>query len=699
MATIYQPFTEYRTDGIQRQFTFGFPYLSRSHVMVTRNGGAPALFKWVDDHTLDIHTLFNEPLPFDEPVKIFRQTPDLDAFAEFKDAALMTKDDLNRARLQVLYLIQERSGGLAGSVSVVVQTLTNEIETLSGALDGLAYSQGQLLAGLQTLDDLAVKLGPLEDAQAALQQLIDDTVAGLNGTVNEVVQRLDAVEVRQGNLESAVNSQITTLIGNDMAFAARVDTVEAKIDSIDTGDGDDDSENTDIIAASVIMSAIAEAKSHYSQAKSIEQLKAQYGDAEALIQQERTVRAEADSALAQQITALQATIGENIAQVIEDIQTSVDLVEGKVATVAANYTLKVMAQRQDGKQVMAGIGLNATASNDYTGSEIVMSAQRLVFVDSSNPNGPLKPMFMSGNVDGSPTFVIPSNVMGDRMYPGRLMVDGSIEGRSVAANTITGDKIRAGAITAREIDVSLGTNLLVNATLIGDTSGWNMSSNIVVTSAGLDLLGSAWKMTQYGALVTYQAGADFNGWSIGDRFTSWDSVDIPCDPGQNYEFSAYTGAHRCQMQIILIFLNASGTQIGGASAGELNNAQAAGGQTLGTWKRLFGWGVAPAGSASMRLLVRKSATLPGQSDSYGIFTMPSISAVGPNVTRPSAWGPSGLGTKITPAGISTPSLSALTANIGTLVSYWPDGGRVERDGNGTRIYAPNGVMVVQLGRW
>ncbi len=42
--------------------------------------------------------------------------------------------------------------------------------------------------------------------------------------------------------------------------------------------------------------------------------------------------------------------------------------------------------------------------------------------------------------------------------------------------------------------------------------------------------------------------------------------------------------------------------------------------------------------------------------------------------------------------LNVSSLSAISANIGSLVSYNGQGGRVERDGNGTRIYDNNGVL-------
>jgi Phage T7 tail fibre protein/Domain of unknown function (DUF1983) len=706
MTTIYQPFVEYRTDGTQRQFTFGFPYLARTHVMVTRDGGAPALFKWIDDHTVDVHTLFDEPLPADEPLKIFRQTPDLDAFAEFKaGASLLTQDDLNRARLQVLYLIQERSGGIAGSVSVVVSQLSNEIETLSGALDSLSYSQSQLTAGLQTIGVLGTRMESVENGQAALQQLIDETISSLDGNVLNLKQRVDAVESRQGNLEAGVTSSINTLIAQDMALASRVDSVVAQLDSIDTdGDGQED---TEIISASVIMSAISEAKSHYSQARTLETLQAQFGDTAALIQEERVVRATADSALAQQITALQTEIGENLAQVIQEMKASVQLVEGKVATISSNYTLKVLAQREDGRPVMAGIGLNATSSNDYTGSEIILAAEKLLFVDSSSPNGALVPMFTAGSVDGSPTFVIPSAVFGDRMYPGRLLVDGSIEGRSIAADTITGDRIKAGSVTAELLDVSGGTNRVWNSEMVEMAGSvprqWNMGGNTLGwCSYGRDL-GTAWTIAAGHTAFLQQNATD------GNTNINTASAYAICDPisvvaGERYEFSAFVGVHRCAADIAVYVYSVNGTSLLTSPyvAGQ-TDAQAAegfqGGQVASAYKRIGGFVKMPAGAATARVVIRKASHATGQSDSYLFWTKPFLAPCNPNQTRFSPYNVSGLGTTITPSGISTPSISALSANFGTFVTGDPNGLRTVISGSTVLVYDGNNRLRVRLGVW
>lgn len=710
-TTISQPWASYKTDGINKRYTFGFPYLNRTHIMVTRDGGAPALFRFVDDHTIEAYTLFGDPIPEGEPLKIFRQTPDLDAFADYKDGALLTADELNRARLQVLYLIQERSGGIAGSVSVVVTMLTNEIETLSGALSSLQYSQGQLSAGLQTLGELNTRMESVEDGQSALQDLIDETISKFDSATGLMVTRLDAVEAEQNNLRSSVSSQIATLAGNDMAFASRVDSVEAKVEALDLTGQDGDRED-DIIAAAVITSTIAEAKSHVAQAKTLTTLKSQFGDVEALIQTEATTRATEDSALAQQITALQAEIGDNLAQVIQEMSAEITSVNGRVSKVESNYSLKVMAQRDDGKQVFAGIGLNATASDEYTGSEIILAAERLMFATQTDPNGPLKPMFTAGNVDGSPTFVIPSNVMGDRMYPGRLLVDGSIEARSIAANSITADKLKAGEITTDKLAVGLGANLLhaseftekVSAT---EARGWYLGHTANIQRAWL---GPFYDMVNYTLLGGHTIGISQVGTNNDTNISTSYSV-FYCDvvavtPGTRYEFSVYAGAHNCTADIGVAWYDVNGAGLGSSgyqvTPDETSLAPNTwwGGNALSAYKRIGTIATAPPGAAQVRLHMRKGCHNSAASvNSYAFFTRPFLAETSPSATRLSPYTPSGLRTLITPGGISTPSLSALSATLGLLTSGTAGGLRTEMDGAQIRVYDANNVMRVRMGIW
>lgn len=657
--------TTYTLDGTTTRFTFDWPYLDRSHIMVTVDL-APRGFRFINDHTIECKTLFGEPFP-DGTLKVFRATPDLDAYADFKEAATLTAHDLNRARLQCLYLIQERSGGLGGSVGQAVSNLTNEIETVSGALDTLGVSMGVLTAGLQTLDELGTRITTAVNEGAALRDALDLAIAEFDTTTGSLETRMDSLEATQGNLQASVSTQIATLANSTEAQAARIDSVVARVDGL--GDSDDDLED---VTASIIMSAIAHVKNGTATARRVDALEAEGGaGVRALIQVEQEARVAADAAFATQITTLQAEIDGSLAALEEEMTVTADA----VGNLNAQWVMKASVTRPDGKPVMAGIGLAATSNGDISASEIVMRADRLVFVPAADLSATPKPIMAMGLVDGSPTLIVASNTLGDRSYPGRILVDGSIEARSIKANEITGDKLKAGTITTREIDVSLGSNILKNGSLVTSdgwgTWQWGGAGHVhSVNGAGM-----AWTPANGSALTIQQP----NNW--GGAGADWHTA-FPVVPGERYEFSVYTAAHRCTVELLVEFRNSAEAATGIAYGTEQNAGELPGGMQLSGYKRLHGFAVAPAGSSHAYLIVRKHSTYPGNSDSWLMFAQPMVAVAGPNQTRPSPWGASGLGTKISAAGISTPSLSAITGNMGVLTAG--------------KVQSPDGLFVIDL---
>lgn len=653
--------TTYTLDGTRTRFTFDWPYLERSHIMVTVDLAARP-FKFISDHEIEVKSIFGEPLP-EGKLKIFRVTPDLISLAEFKNAAKLSASDLNRARLQCLFLIQERSGGMGGSIAQAVQLLTNEIETISGALDTLEVSLGVLTAGLQTLDDLNAKIVVVTNEAAALRDALNQEIIDRAEDITAIEQRVQTVEVSQGNLSAQVTQQVSTLLMADLAQAHRSDTLEARIDNVDSLD-----KVTDMIAASLIQTSVAQAKGDKALVRTITTLEATMrDDVRALLQEERLAWATADAAFAQQLLTLQATVDEDIAQVIEDMQATADRVDG----VSAQWTMKAVVQRADGSPVFAGIGLAATSNNEISKSEIVMQADRLVFVAADALEATPKTIMAAGLVDGSPTLVIPSNNMGDRSYPGRILVDGSIEGRSIKANEITGDKLKAGTITTREIDVALGVNILQSSTFVDGLTGWTTGGNLGATF-GVDL-DANWTAVGGHTAYIYENGAAHAGDGAYNAILA--SVAFAVTPSTRYEFSAYTGAHRANVYLRMYFYNAAGVIVH-APFSDYNMQEASGGVALATYKRIGGFGNAPATAASARLFFVKDPTTAGNADSYGMIAYPFVAEAKPNQTRFAPWGPSGLGTRITPAGITTPSLSAISANLGTITAGHLDVGTI-----------------------
>ncbi|KVL67360.1 phage tail fiber protein [Burkholderia ubonensis] len=710
--------TTYQTDGSTTVWSFDFPYLDRSNVFVTVNSAARK-FSFVDDHTIKCADLYGNPFPAGLPLVISRATPDLITLAEFKDAANLTAEDLNRARLQCLFLIQERSGGIAGSVGTVISNMTNEIETISGALNDLSYMQGVLQAGIGQFDGLNNRLTKVENSALALldqiQQEIDNRVSGESA----LFQRMDDVDLKVGNLAASVRSDITLLQSGNEILAAKTDQLSAHLDAL--ANGDDTTDGSEELAASVISAAITQVKQDTEQnnkrmllAQKVDALEVKMSDeidgklkeVSALIQQEQRARIEADAGLdgnikvmSEQITTLQSQINDNLAIIVQDMHTQIDQTNGKVTNLEAQYTLKAQVTRDDGTVVMGGIGVAATANDEYVGSKIALMANGVVFCDPNNANGPLVPFLESGIVDGSPTLVVPSARVGDRTLPGRVLVDGSVEARSIKANTITGDKIVGGSISADKLQVGLGVNLLKNSTLM-NLQGW---------------------YTWWGGGGSGDFGKDNPDWTVAGGHTmyvrsagQWGTLDpnaalvgvyadnVPVTGGNFYEFSGYVGVHRCAANVGVEWLDSNGAIISAAGFGSAGTqtgvGQAGGGKALTGYIRIGAIARAPANAASARLQFHKGMNVAPDTDSWLFVTQPMLAETFSGATRLSPYSPSGLGTLITPEGISTPSLSALSANIGLLRTS-ASGQRLEIDGNQLRVYDANNVLRVRVGVW
>ncbi|HEF4732929.1 DUF1983 domain-containing protein [Burkholderia multivorans] len=692
--------TTYQTDGTTTVWEFDWPYLDRSDVFVTVNGAARK-FSFIDDHTIKCADLYGNPFPAGLPLVINRSTPDLVSLAEFKDAAKLTAEDLNRARLQCLFLIQERSGGMAGAVGTVISNMTNEIETISGALNDLSYMQGVLTAGLAQFDGLNERLTKVENGAKALLEQIQQEIDNRTSGESALYQRMDSMDLKVGNLAASVRSDITLLQTSNEVLAAKTDQLSAHLDALDTPDGGEE------LAASIISAAITQVKQDSVLSKKVETLEAKMTSAidgklteiSALVQTEQEARVKEDEALAAQIATLQSQIGDNLATVVQDMRAQIDATNGKVSGLEAQYTLKAQVKRDDGTIVMGGIGVAATANDNYVGSKIALMANGVVFCDPNNANGPLVPFLESGIVDGSPTLVVPSARVGDKTLPGRVLVDGAVEARTIKANSITGDKLVAGSISTDKLQVGLGANLLKNSTFV-NLQGW------ATWSAGggtgdLVLDQPDWFPTGGHAAAVRSVGV----WGSTDPnaiLVGLYSEKVPVVGGSYYEFSGYVGVHRCAANVGIEWYDANGAMISANGYGAPGTAttvgQAAGGKALAGYVRIGGIAKAPANAASALIQFHKGMNVSPDTDSWMFVTQPMIAETSSSATRLSPYTPSGLGTLITPAGISTPSLSALSANIGLLRTA-ASGARTEISNNLIQTFDANNVLRIRLGVW
>lgn len=191
--------------------------------------------------------------------------------------------------------------------------------------------------------------------------------------------------------------------------------------------------------------------------------------------QSATAAANSASAAATSYNNTVSATGSLTAQVssVQQAQTSMD---GRLQTAEANYTLKVVTTRSDGKKVLGGIGIASVDNGTVQQSEILLQADRLVFVPSSNPNAAPVGLLQVGTVNGVTTLVVPQALIGDAVILGRML-----------AGSITADKL---ALTTGSVSAASASNVPLSAVGAAGSGGFyaSMSSNVAsgyVTSGGL----------------------------------------------------------------------------------------------------------------------------------------------------------------------------------------------------------------------
>ena len=268
------------------------------------------------------------------------------------------------------------------------------------------------------------------------------------------------------------------------------------------------------------------------------------------------------------------------------------------------------------------------------------------------------------------------------------------------------DNATVGA-NSTNLTVGLGANLLYNAGLNLSNDGWWGYPN-----AGRNLNG--WNIAQggsrYGTFVLFE-----NGYTGGGAMYIDGANKVPVVPGQRYEVSIYTGAHRCRVAIGVDFWDANGTYLNNGNNvtvvnGGENNEEASGGILLASYKRIGAFVTAPANAATARFICWKNETKPGLGNSYLFACLPFFGVAGAGQTELSPWseGSSSINTQINNNNASTYIANAAigAAQIGSIalvgannfsVASATSGERMTMDNQVIKIYDSSGVLRVKLG--
>lgn len=235
---------------------------------------------------------------------------------------------------------------------------------------------------------------------------------------------------------------------------------------------------------------------------------------------------------------------------------------------------------------------------------------------------------------------------------------------AISAAKVTGQLVSAqisnGAITGSKLGVGVGSNQLIGAVPGTNPNryfqmGWN-PDNVTLGGAGdggpilspifgTGFPGAVWTMPDQGTFAVQQPNATPNTSTVGvtnalDFYFKYPtgldgsySVMYPVEAGKTYEFSLYSGAHRCNVAIFVEWFDANQVSLNQTTPFVWNNYEQLGGTNLNTYKRLVSRGVAPSTARFGRLIVRKCLTLSGQTDSWLMATRAMFAETTANATE------------------------------------------------------------------
>ncbi|MFG6462251.1 hypothetical protein ACG04Q_11785 [Roseateles sp. DXS20W] len=183
-------------------------------------------------------------------------------------------------------------------------------------------------------------------------------------------------------------------------------------------------------------------------------------------------RAQSDSALATQATTLRSEYNGPLSSLNSSVSTLQTAVAG-AGGLQAQFALKTVATRSDGRPVIGYVGLASTAPSDGTGgSELILQAGRILFVPDSNPNAAPSQMMVLGTVNGVSTLVVPAAVIGDAtIAAGKLSVPylSAISGNmgTLIAGSITAGFYQSDVPGAKRVTINEANDVRIYSTLSG----------------------------------------------------------------------------------------------------------------------------------------------------------------------------------------------------------------------------------------
>lgn len=249
-----------------------------------------------------------------------------------------------------------------------------------------------------------------------------------------------------------------------------------------------------------------------------------------------------------------------------------------------------------------------------------------------------------------------------------------IVGLDIAGETITGNNIQGNTIEARHLKSGPGNNLLYNADFSSvrtgvtspapthsEFSGWTFINDFWGTNCKPDVnFNTTWSLgrtqdsrnTQsLNTMYITQGGVANAG-----EYAELRSNKIPVVVGTRYCASAYTGAHRCQIMVDVIWYDVDGNELRDGGGDPIHTISAGGtgndafnedgvgdykngGSALAQYKRCRRVDIAPTNATAVAVRLLKFNTHGGQADSYLFACRAALEEMPPGGLEPGPWFP------------------------------------------------------------
>jgi hypothetical protein len=287
------------------------------------------------------------------------------------------------------------------------------------------------------------------------------------------------------------------------------------------------------------------------------------------------------------------TIGQRIDSVITNYQTADTNTNARVdqvATSASNATTAVADLTTSVNTRFSGV--NTTLSG-YDGRITTLSSTVQGFAGRTDA--------LEAQLNGSAN----SNLLSRATSEATAAVDAKIG--AVAQSIIT-------------LSASIGGfNLLSNTTFVS-TDGWGFAiQGGGQLTPGIDASGDQYHPPGEHVLSIFQ-GPPVGGGAYSD----WQSSHFPVSPSRSYQFYAFVNSHRCLVEAILAWFDASGQFIGATLSGQTRGPGGNGNTPEGFTRVGSVSATPPSGAASGAMWLRKHDTDSGQANSYAWFWRPYV---------------------------------------------------------------------------